>query len=132
MGKYDSVRARTGWGTPGVGDVRRSASEVDELVGLSRDPDPKVRAVALANICPCHVRADFPEAWNRILELAADPDPKVRRTVVHALADGSPRHRQAQVVAALESLRNDPDRSVRRQANFVLGRYRRTGRVNVL
>ena len=132
MGKYDAVRDRTGWGVAGSGDGRLGSSEVDELVGLTRDADPKVRKVALTNLCPCHVRAYFPEAWDRILEMVADPDPQVRSAVVHTLADGSPRHRQTEVLAALEALRNDPERKVRRQVNQVLGQYRRTGRINVL
>ena len=48
-----------------------------ELIELSRDPDPKARKVALANLCPCHVRADLPAVWDRALEMDADPDPLV-------------------------------------------------------
>jgi HEAT repeats len=132
MAKYDAVRDRTGWGVPGPGDAKRTESQVNELVGLTHDRDPKVRKVALTNLCPCHVRAEFPEAWDRILEMVADPDPMVRSVVVHMLADGSPRHRQAEVVLALQALRNDPDRKVRRQVDYVLSSYRRTGRINVL
>lgn len=132
MGKYDTVQDRTGWGVPGPGDTGRSGSQVAELIGLTHDRDSKVRKVALTNLCPCHVRADFPEAWDRILEMVADPDPVVRSAVVHMLADGSPRHRQTEVVLALEGLRNDPDRKVRRRVHYLLGSYRRTGRVNVL
>ena len=132
MGNYEAVRQKTGWGMPASSDVRRSAAEVDELIELTEDADPKVRKIALANLCPCHVRADFPNAWDRILAMTEDPDPSVRRTLVHRLADGSPRARQAEVVVALERLRNDSDRHVRRSVNHVLGNYRRTGRVNVL
>jgi HEAT repeat protein len=132
MGKYDYVASSTGWGVPGPNDRRRSAEEVDELVELTRDPDPRVRKIALNNLCPCHVRADFAHAWDRALQMTEDPDPLVRRAVIHMLADGSPRHRTAEVVEALEHLRNDPDRKVRRQVNDVLRSYRRTGRVNVL
>ncbi|HET6874309.1 MAG TPA: HEAT repeat domain-containing protein [Acidimicrobiales bacterium] len=132
MGKYDAVRQKTGWGMPGGSDIRSSASEIDDLIGLTRDTDPKVRKVALANLCPCHVRADYRQAWDRILAMTDDPDPSVRRTLVHMLADGSPRDRQPEVVEALESLRHDSDRHVRRSVNHVLGHYRRTGRINVL
>jgi hypothetical protein len=132
VGKYDSVRERTGWGIPGPRDTSRTADEVAELVELSHDPDPKTRKVAVINLCPCHVRANFPDAWDRVVEMAADPDPVVRRAVVHMLADGSPRERALEVVATLESMRNDPDRVVRRQVRDILGAYRRTGRVNIL
>ena len=132
MGKYDSVRERTGWGIPAPNDTSRSPEEIAELIELTADPDPKTRKIALVNLCPCHVRADYPEAWDRILDMTGDPEPVVRRAVVHMLADGSPRARVEQVAAALESMRNDPDRVVRRHVRRVLGAYRRTGRVNVL
>lgn len=132
MGKYDDVRARTGWGVPTTADRSRSADEIDELIELTRDEDAKVRTVAVINLCPCHVRADFAVAWDRILEMTTDPSTTVRRAVVHMLADGSPRHRATEVVGALETLRNDSDRVVRRQVNRVLASYRRTGRINIL
>jgi hypothetical protein len=132
MGKYDGVRQKTGWGVPGAGDTSRTQDEIDELIGLTFDDDAKVRKIAVVNLCPCHVRADFPEAWDRILAMTTDESPLVRRAVVHMLADGSPRHREQDVVGALETLRNDKDRDVRRQVRKVLGGYHRTGQVNVL
>jgi HEAT repeat protein len=132
VGKYDDVRERTGWGVPGVADTSRSADEVDELVALTHDPDARVRAVAVTNLCPCHVRADHPIAWDRILEMTSDPDPTVRRAVVHMLADGSPRHRALEVVDALDTLRNDDDKVVRKNVRRVLASYHRTGRINIL
>jgi hypothetical protein len=132
VGKYDDVRARTGWGVPGPADTSRTQAEVDELIGLTFDPDERVRRIAVVNLCPCHARADFPQAWDRILAMTGDPSPLVRRQVVHMLADGSPRHRTLEVVAALEPMRGDRDRTVRRQVNKALASYHRTGRVNVL
>jgi hypothetical protein len=88
MGKYDRVTERTGWGVPGRSETTRSADEVTELIELTHDADPKVRKIALTNLCPCHVRADFPTAWDRVLEMTDDPEPLVRRAVVHMLADG--------------------------------------------
>jgi hypothetical protein len=132
MGKYDRVRAATGWGIPGADETSRSQDEVCELIDLTRDGDPKVRKIALVNLCPCHVRHNFPEAWDRILEMTDDPEPIVRSAVVHMLADGSPRERQPEVLAAFESMRHDPDRKIRRTVHRVLEAYRRTGRVNIL
>lgn len=132
MGTFDDIAARTGWGIPGEADTHRSAEEIAELIQLSRSADGRIRKIAVANLCPCHVRSDYPPVWDRVLEMIHDPDPLVRRTVVHMLADGSPRGRQAQVLEALDALRNDPDRKVRRQVHHVLGEQRRTGRVNVL
>ncbi|MBA2609506.1 MAG: HEAT repeat domain-containing protein [Actinobacteria bacterium] len=85
-----------------------------------------MRKIAVTNLCPCHVRANVPEAWDRTLEMIRDPSPLVRRAVVHMLADGSPRERQQEVVDALTELRNDPDRRVRRQVHDVLGEFRRS------
>jgi HEAT repeat protein len=132
VGKYGKVRKTTGWGVPGPTDTSRTADQVDELVCLTRHADPKVRTVAVVNLCPCHARANFPAAWDRILEMISDPEPLVRRAVVHMLADGSPRERQGEVIEAMMALRNDPDRTVRRHVRLVLDNYRRRGRVNVL
>lgn len=132
MGKYDGVRERTGWGVPGVDDTSRSEAEVEELIAWSHDPDSRTRKIAVINLCPCHVRANIPAAWDRVLEMTHDPDPVVRRAVVHMLTDGSPREREPQVVAALAGLRNDPDHGVRRTVRRVLASYARTGRINIL
>lgn len=132
MGKYATVRADTGWGMPGPGSARHTADELAALLELSRHADAKARTVAVANLCPCHVRSNDVETWDRLLEMTTDPAPLVRRAVVHALADGSPKVRRDQVISALDALRNDPDRVVRRQVHRVLGEFRRTGRVNVL
>ena len=83
-------------------------------------------------MCPCEVKGDVPEIWDRLIAMVDDPDPSVRRWVVHDLADGSPLHRTVEIVAALETMWNDPDRRVRKRVRFVLNAYRRTGRVNVL
>jgi HEAT repeat protein len=131
MGKYDTVRARTGWGLPHQ-DAPLAPDALAGLLALSADPDPRARRVAAKHLCPCHLRTDVPEVWDRLQELARDPDAGVRRDAVHALGDGSPRHRQAQVLEVLASLRNDPDRKVRRQVWRVLAAHRRSGRVNVL
>ncbi|MEY2472700.1 MAG: hypothetical protein QOK28_2029 [Actinomycetota bacterium] len=132
MGKYDRVRERTGWGVPGACDTSRSEAEVQELIALTFDSDPRTRKIAVINLCPCHVRANVPEAWERVLEMRHDSDPIVRRAVVHMLADGSPRELATRVVGALDDLRNDADRVVRRDVRRILASYHRTGRVNIL
>jgi hypothetical protein len=132
VGKYGKVRKTTGWGVPARPTHLGPPIRFDELVCLTRHADPKVRKVAVVNLCPCHARANFPAAWDRILEMISDPEPLVRRAVVHMLADGSPRERQGEVIEAMMALRNDPDRTVRRHVRLVLDNYRRRGRVNVL
>ena len=132
MGKYDDVRARTGWGVPGPADTSRTPEQIDDLIGLTLDEDERVRKIAVTNLCPCHVRADVPRAWDRIIEMRDDPSPLVRRAVVHMLADGSPRERAVEIAEVLDTMKNDRDRDVRRQVNRVLVAYRKSGRINVL
>lgn len=120
-------------GLPGPGAGRRlTAEELDLTLALTRDARPRVRQAALMNLCPCHLRADVPEVWERVFEMAADEDVGVRRQVVHTLGDGSPGRLQQRVLRTLESMRNDRDRTLRRAVRALLARHRRTGRVNVL
>ena len=65
--------------------------QIDDLLELTRSDDPKERASALRELCPCHVKFNDRQAWDRTLEMANDPDAKVRSTVLHMLCDGSPR-----------------------------------------
>lgn len=106
--------------------------DVDDLLPLTHDPDPKLRAGAVRALCPCHVKAHDERIWNRIFELAGDENAGVRRSVFHALRDGSPRALEAEVLAAFESFRDDSDKRIRRSARKLLAQYRRTGRVNIL
>ncbi len=105
---------------------------VDDLIELSKADKASVRAKAVHNMCPCEVKSDIPEIWDRLIAMVGDPDPAVRRWVVHALADGSPRHRESEIVEALETMWNDPDKRVRKRVRYVLTAHRRTGRINVL
>ena len=131
MGKYAHAMAKTGLGLPGPG-VCTTGDEIPKLLELTYDDDPKVRSLAAKNLCGCHVRADHPEIWDRIVELLADPEPQVRADAVHALGDSSPRHRAHDFAAALEPLYHDPDPHLRKRVRKVLTAYRRTGSVNVL
>jgi hypothetical protein len=45
------------------------------------DPDPLKRKLALKDLCPCHVRADIPELWDRIFELLSDKEGMVNSVV---------------------------------------------------
>jgi len=78
--------------------------ELDELLALTRDPDPKTRRLVLRELCPCRVRSEITAIWDRVLEMRNDPDFRVRRAVLHALCDGSPSSRAGDVVAAVESM----------------------------
>ena len=106
--------------------------EIDDVIELTRDADPRERSRAVRELCPCHIKANHERVWERIFEMTDDPDVRVRRTVLHALADGSPRALEPQVVAALACMRSDPDERLRTTARRVLDHYRRTGTVNIL
>jgi hypothetical protein len=41
-------------------------------------------------MCPCRVRTDQPDFWQRLFELAEDESVKVRYQVLHNMCDGSP------------------------------------------
>ena len=131
MGKYAATMAKTGLHLPGP-DSCTTEADIPRLLELTYDDDPKVRSLAAKNLCGCHVRADHPEIWDRILEMLGDPEAKVRSDAVHALGDSSPNHRVHDFAAALEPLYNDPDRQLRKRVRKVLNNYRRTGSVNVL
>jgi hypothetical protein len=119
---------------PAAGRRHRDAlaDDVQDLLAQTRDPDPKVRKLAVHFLCPCEVKHDVPPVWDRLLAMVDDPDAKVRSQVLHTLCDGSPRGREAQVVAAVERMRNDPDEGLRRRVRKLLAQYQRTGKINVL
>jgi len=125
MGKYEQAIEKTGLAIDGHAPV------ADALIH-SHDADPKVRRVAAKAMCPCHVKANVPEVWDRLIEMASDADVGVRLDVVHALADGSPRERADQIAGVLERMYNDPDPKVRKRVRRVVTSYRRTGNLNVL
>jgi hypothetical protein len=106
--------------------------DLDQALADTWNPDPRRRIRALHDLCPCQLKADYPDIWDRLLEMVVDEDAKVRAHVLHVLADGSPRYRESEVVQAVERMWDDPDPGLRRRVRKVLGQYRRTGRIHVL
>ena len=47
---------------------------IAEYLRRTEDPDPRKRKQALKDLCPCHVRADIPELWERIFQLLSDKE----------------------------------------------------------
>lgn len=105
---------------------------LDELIALTHDPDPKVRAAAVHDMCPCELKGDYDRAWDRIMEMIGDDNVRVRSAAFHALGDGSPRHREEDVVGAIRKLEHDDDKKLRRRARNLMAHYARTGKINAL
>ena len=103
-----------------------------ELIRISKVPNDKVRLKAIQQMCPCRVKDDVPEFWDRLFELATDSDPKVRYQVMHNLCDGSPPHYEDKIMECIELFNRDPDNEIRRKASKVIGSYLRTGKWNIL
>lgn len=103
-----------------------------DYIQRTYDPDPKKRRKALKDLCPCHVRTDIPELWERIFECLHDEDGLVRDQALHALGDGSPTHLEERIVEAIERMYNDPQPEVKKKARRMLNNYRRTGKWNIL
>ena len=116
----------------GMSAKRTRVDEIDALLEQTVDANPKVRALAVQALCPCHTKRNDSRVWDRVLELVVDPALDVRRWVFHLLGDGSPRDRERQMVAAMQQFTRDPDRKLRRRARQVLAKYRSGGTINVL
>lgn len=105
---------------------------IQDYIGRTHDPDPIKRRRALKDLCPCHVRQDIPQLWDRIFECLEDGEGLVRDQALHALGDGSPTHLEERIVEAVERMYNDPHPDVKKKARRMLNSYRRTGKWNIL
>ena len=56
----------------------RVTEDMYELIELTKVPDARVRLKASQQMCPCRVKDDIPEFWERLFQLATDEDSKVR------------------------------------------------------
>ena len=104
----------------------------EEILDLTRHPDPKERRRALHEMCPCQTLAEVDLLWDRIIEMTDDVDPIVRDQALHNLGDGSPKHLEFRILEVLEKLYNDSDKNVRKKARKMFTAYQRNGKWNVL
>ena len=86
----------------------------------------------MRQLCPCHLKHNDAQVWDRLIAMATNDDPQVRSAVLNVLCDGSPRSREQEVIAALQRMQHDIDMDLRRRVRQVLAQHRRTGNVNVL
>lgn len=50
---------------------------IREYLQRTYNSNPHKRKQALKDLCPCHVRADIPELWERIFEMLSDEEGKL-------------------------------------------------------
>ena len=110
----------------------KESESITEIVELSRSDDADIRLKAVQQLCPCRIKYDNDEAWQRLFELADDSDTKVREQILHNMCDGSPPRLEAQVRDALEKFNRDEDSYIRRRAHKVIASLLHTGDWNVL
>jgi len=110
----------------------RETTDIEEIIEITKNPDPNVRKIAVRSICPCKVYDKIDLFWNRILEMTEDESAEVRANVLHVLCDGSPEHLEDRIINAVQQFNRDEDKSIRRRAHKVLGSYYKTGKWNVL
>ena len=106
--------------------------EMDEILALTSCKDERVRLKATREMCPCHVKADREEFWDRIFKLAHDDSEEIRYQVLHNMCDGSPPHLEDKVMKTLEIFNRDSSKKIRRAAHQVMGSYLHTGEWNVM
>lgn len=96
-----------------------SSTDADDLTRLvERDPDPRVRAVAIARLVHVAPRREVAPIWQRA---ASDADARVRLRA----AQVAPRLGRAATNAALLALLNDDDVWVAEAAAFAIGEHPR-------
>ncbi|XP_060574177.1 uncharacterized protein LOC132731896 [Ruditapes philippinarum] len=105
---------------------------IETIISLTKHNSARVRQRALKEMCPCRVKEDLSDFWNRVMEMIDDESATVRYQVMHTLCDGSPSHMEDNVADALDIFNNDADKKIRRKAHQVLTTYRRTGKWNVM
>ncbi|MGE4607355.1 MAG: hypothetical protein AAEJ52_11485 [Myxococcota bacterium] len=53
--------------------------EVDTILERTHHADPKERAWALRELCPCQIRVNVDAVWQRVIEMGGDPDERGKR-----------------------------------------------------
>ena len=110
----------------------KDTEEIDVIIELSKHPNAQVRKKSLFQMCPCRVKGDINNFWDRVFDMVNDSDPIVRAQVLHTLCDGSPNHLEYKVIECIEKFNYDSDKDIRRKAHKVLASYSRTGKWNIL
>lgn len=109
------------------GEMRVGREEIEELLDMSRSPDPQDRFTAASYLCPCHVRRRIDDVWAALYRMLEDDDVKVRRAAWHTLEDGGKPDDPALDAIIDRTLQHEADRQVLNFARlFAKGRKRRS------
>ena len=111
-------------------DAQIKPLTISDLLEQTHDKNPRVRKEAVKLLCPCEVKFDSDEVWDRLFEMVEDEDDNVRSLVFHNFTDGVPKERNERAVAVIESMAHDPHAKLRRRVRKTLARYRRTGNLD--
>ena len=112
--------------------LAQTTEDIDEIIEITRNNDVEIRLKAVQQLCPCKVKFDHEEFWDRLFEMVNDPDAKVRMQVFHNICDGSPPRLESRVKEALDKLNGDPDSEIRRKVHKVMASFIRSGDWNIL
>ena len=67
---------------------RLRGDDVNYYLSLAYSENPDDRALAMENLCPCHVRKRIDAVWVALYKGMLDEDIRVRRAAWHTLDDG--------------------------------------------
>ena len=67
---------------------RLRGDEIEYYLSLAYSDNPDDRALAMENLCPCHVRKRIDAVWVALYKGMVDLDLRVRRAAWHTLDDG--------------------------------------------
>ena len=64
-----------------VGEALRMCertTNIETIIALTHHPVPRVRKRALVEMCPCRVKQDLTDFWERVFEMVNDDSADVR------------------------------------------------------
>ena len=61
--------------------IVKNTEDIDTIIALSKHPNPFVRKKSLFQMCPCRVKGDIENFWDRVIEMVSDEDHLVRAQV---------------------------------------------------
>lgn len=95
---------------------RLRGDDVNYYLSLAYSENPDDRALAMENLCPCHVRKRIDAVWVPLYKGMLDEDIRVRRAAWHTLDDGgNPNDPKLQPLLQ-KIVKNESDSKLRQKA----------------